>query len=214
MRGSWVEQLIAIASPALGSTDARFPQELLDRWGARAAELAALLKQKNGLLAFESALHLFPIGPVTSGYSLEAWNSPTLWREGYEDAAQDALFFAEDIFGEQFCIRGARIWRFNPETGDSEELAPTLEQWAQRLLEDYNLETGYALAHEWQNQYGALPLGKRLLPKIPFVAGGKYAVENLYATDAVTGMRFRADLARQIRNLPDGTQIRFQITED
>lgn len=214
MRGSRLAQLITIASPALGSPDSCLPQALLDQGGPRGAELATLLAQKNGFLAFEGALHVFPTGPVLTGYNLEQWNSETLWRAAYADVVQDMIFFAEDLFGEQFCIHGTSIWRFNPETGDRKELAPTVEYWAQRMLKDYQRETGYALAHEWQTRYGPLPLGQRLLPKIPFVAGGAYAIENLYATDGVTGMRVRADLARQIRHLPDGTIIRFQITDD
>ncbi|MGD9644213.1 MAG: hypothetical protein AB7U73_00785 [Pirellulales bacterium] len=41
--------------------------------------------------------------------------------------------------------------------------------------------------------------------------GGDYVLENLYALDDVKGMRFRASIANQIRDLPDGTKIRFRI---
>ena len=46
-----------------------------------------------------------------------------------------------------------------------------------------------------------------LLPKIPFVFGGKYEIENLYPVDDLKGMLFRASIAKQIRGLPDGCQI-------
>jgi hypothetical protein len=38
-------------------------------------------------------------------------------------------------------------------------------------------------------------------------------MENLYAVDAIEGMRFKADVARQIKDLPDGTRVQFRITE-
>lgn len=212
--GAHLDKLVSIASAQLGRVGAPLPAELLGQAGSHAAGLRALLGQKNGFMAFESALHVFPAGSTPNGYSIEQWNAPSLWRAAYGDAAADGLFFAEDIFGEQFCLRSSSIWRFNPETGDSEELAATLEEWAARLLQDYDGETGYPLAHAWQERHGPLPLDRRLLPKIPFVAGGKYALENLYAAEAVEGMKFRAELARQIRNLPDGTPIRFEITDD
>jgi hypothetical protein len=99
--------------------------------------------------------------------------------------------------------------RFNPETGNIEVVATSLEGWAERILADYTVETGWPLAHEWQRRYGPLPVQERLIPKIPFVLGGAYDTDNLYAIDAVKGMRFRADIARQIRDLPDGTQVKL-----
>jgi hypothetical protein len=43
--------------------------------------------------------------------------------------------------------------------------------------------------------------------------GGEFAVENLYAADALELMRFRGLLARQIRDLPDGAHVTLKVTE-
>jgi hypothetical protein len=51
------------------------------------------------------------------------------------------------------------------------------------------------------------------MPKIPFFLGGSYSMENLWAGDAVEGMRFKADLAIQTKNLPDGSQVRIVLSE-
>jgi hypothetical protein len=53
-------------------------------------------------------------------------------------------------------------------------------------------------------------VGKRLLPKIPFILGGRYESSNLYAVDAVTGMCYRGELWQQLRDLPDGSQVRLK----
>jgi hypothetical protein len=90
-------------------------------------------------------------------------------------------------------------------------LARDIEGWARAILNDYQMLTGYSLAHEWQMRHGKLPVGKRLLPKMPFVSGGDFSIDNLYLSDAVEGMQFRAALAKQIRDMPDGTQISFKI---
>jgi hypothetical protein len=58
---------------------------------------------------------------------------------------------------------------------------------------------------------GSLPMNKRLLPKIPFVVGGDFAVENLYLVDSVQGMKVRANVAQQINNLPDGVKINIRV---
>jgi hypothetical protein len=51
------------------------------------------------------------------------------------------------------------------------------------------------------------------MPKIPFVLGGKYSLDNLYALAAVSGMKTRGNIARQIKDLPDGSRVEFRIIE-
>jgi hypothetical protein len=53
----------------------------------------------------------------------------------------------------------------------------------------------------------------RLIPKQPFVVGGDFKLDNLSAIEAERGMLLRANLATQIRDLPDGTKITFKITD-
>ncbi len=81
------------------------------------------------------------------------------------------------------------------------------------ILQDYDFHTGFSLAHTWQKDHAPLPAGNRLLPKMPFVVGGEYKGDNLYSSKDVQGMRFSAKLANQIRDIPDGTNITFKITE-
>ncbi len=176
-------------------------------------DLLALLKQRNGFYGFENALHVFPVGQSPSPYDLTTWNSEGLWRTEYGNATQDLLFFAEDVFGGQFALKGDHVYRFDPETGDNEHHSDSLEEWAGRLLEDYNFETGHSLAHDWQLQHGPLQLGYRLVPKLPFVMGGSFVVSNLYECEAAEGMRFRATIAKQIRNITDGTRVRLKVMD-
>ena len=142
---------------------------------------------------------------------LETWNSEQLWRECYGTLAENCLFFAEDIFGVQFCILNDKICSFEPETGDIKEISDSLDFWAKYILEDYKVLTGYPIAHLWQKQYRSIPINTRLVPKIPFVCGGKFEIDNLYLIDATEGMKFRASIAQQIQNSPDGTNISIKI---
>jgi hypothetical protein len=81
------------------------------------------------------------------------------------------------------------------------------------ILDDYEVLTGYPLAAEWQALNGRLPARQRLVPKVPFVAGGEFEIGNLYALDSVEGMCLRASLAVQIRDLPDGAKFRFTVRD-
>ncbi|MCF5145083.1 SMI1/KNR4 family protein [Pseudomonas sp. PA-6-1D] len=170
-----------------------------------------MLERCNGFYALESALHVFSTRSSQHEISIFDWNENSLWRDGYDGLVDGCLFFAEDIFGGQFCIKNNKIYTFDPETGSLEFLAQDIEEWAQLLVSDYEVLTGYPLAHRWQKKNGQLAAGKRLLPKIPFVLGGGFVLDNLYSIDAVKGMKLRADIARQIKDLPDGAQIKLRL---
>ena len=176
-------------------------------------QLSDLLIKRNGFYALEGALHVFHSGCQTTQPSIEEWNLDDSWKASYEGSAEGYVFFAEDIFGEQFALGKDRVYRFDPETAGLEEVAENLEAWASRILERYEHETGYPLARDWNQQNGALLPGHRLLPKIPFILGGAYDLSNLYALDAIKGMKFRGDMWQQLRDLPPGTRVNLQIIE-
>ena len=185
------------------------PLQSLATRGPRHRELHEFLLIANGLYCFESALHVLPSGGEQM--TLVRWNASDLWRDAYDDLAVDCLFFAEDVFGNQFAIHHDHIVTFDAEIGAMEEIAPTIEDWADRVLSEHEYLSGFPLAHAWQERNGAIPPGSRLVPKIPFVLGGEFAVENLHVLDAVKGMRWRGDLAVQIRDLPDGATIELKV---
>lgn len=204
---SSLEKLLAVAGvsegPLLG--DARLADESL-------RPLAPILGSKNGFYAFESALQVYAVD-IPGDLSLERWNSPDLWRGRYSDVDEGWVFFGQDIFGEQFFLAGDVVGKFNPETGDVEQFAVNLEDWAKNILDDYEVTTGHPLEHAWQVAHGGLRRGDRLVPKIPFVAGGQYSLGNLHACESLRSMYLRADLARQIRDLPDGAQFVYKVVD-
>lgn len=205
-----IEKLLLIGSEPLSAKPDVMPESL--NGYALGSELFSMLQQKNGFYAFESALHVFPVRcDSTDEMDLETWNSDTLWRNGYQGLTQGLLFFAEDILQDQFCISHQGVMRFKSETGEVVFMADSLEKWAEVLLSNYRFETGWPFAHDWQKRHGALPHGKRLMPKTPFVLGGEYSVSNLWAGDPLEGMRFKADLAMQVRDLRDGSKVRLRV---
>lgn len=208
-----LEKLLSISSAPLGLGMVETSVIPTDDFGALGRELQALLQNKNGFYAFESALHLFPAAQSQEHMMLERWNASDLWRYEYGPLAERALFFAEDAFGNQFCIHHERVCSFDAETGELNELGANLETWARALLNDYAFLTGYPLMHQWQSKNGALPAGMRLMPKVPFVLGGEYALNNLYPLEAARGMKSRGNLARQLKDLPDGARIEFRVVE-
>lgn len=204
-----VDELLALAGPEPGAGLVELPSQESEV----EVDLAAMLSRVNGVYAFESALHVLPSDDSADEIGLRRWNREDLWREQYGPLAVGHLFFAEDAFGVQFSIRDGHVFTFDPETGTAEPMASGLEEWADLLLRDHESLTGFPLMHEWQRRHGRLPPGKRLIPKQPFVLGGEYAIENLYSLDSVEAMRFRAEIARQIEDLPEGAAVTLGVVE-
>lgn len=215
--GPAIGKLLAIAGPPLLNADVDLDQHMdrgtLVAAGRHSAAITDLLKSRNGFFAFEGALRVYPPRSVPISYGLDEWNGPTLWRSEYSDLASGCFFFAEDAFGGQFCIAENAFWSFDPETGKRLHVAESLEEWASAILEDFEVLTGYKLIHEWQAIHGRLPGRQRLMPRVPFVAGGEFEISNLVAVDAASAMRVRGAIARQIRDLPDGAQIKIEISD-
>ncbi|MBZ5709636.1 SMI1/KNR4 family protein [Nannocystis pusilla] len=210
---SSLEQLLEQAEEVLA------PQPpYLDPWvqrhaGNRLGELEDLYLRKNGWLAFNRALRVFSASRSPDDLNLNRWNDPRLWRDTYGDLAEGVLFFADDIFGGQFCIKDSKIYAFDPETAALEWLADDLEGWATVILDDSDYWTGRPLGAAWQEKNGVLEPTQRLIPTLLFTLQGEYTVDNLTAKDAVTGMQIRGPIAQEIHGLPDGTRIRFVITD-
>ena len=205
-----VKKLLSIASAPLAPEPIAMP-ELLDAYTS-GPEIFLMLREKNGFYAFEAALHVFPI-TGNPGSRLEGWNADSLWRKKYKDLADGLLFFGEDILQDQFCLsaKQAGILRFHAETGNTTVLADSVEEWARLILSNDATETGWPFVDQWQAKNGPLPIGKRLMPKIPFSLGGEYKVENLWAGDPLQGMRLKADLAMQTRHLPERANVRLNV---
>lgn len=208
-----LDKLLSNASSSLSEQEPALTDQLRRLPGSLADDLLKMLRKRNGFYALESALHVFPSHSGRQEIGLDEWNEDALWRNEFKGMADGCLFFAEDLFGGQFCIKYGRVYTFDPETGAVDYLADDIEGWAKVILNDYDVLTGYPLAHQWQERHGRLPAKKHLLPKIPFVAGGEFELDNLYLVDAVEGMKFRAGIANQIKDLPDGAHIKFNVVD-
>jgi hypothetical protein len=204
-------KLLSIGGPAIRPDPSREDFSEFNINGLFGNQLREFLQQRNGFYACESALHVFPASVGGSILGVQQWNSSKLWRYEYGDLGRDAFFFAEDAFGNQFCFSKGQVCLFDAETGELSKVAADLEGWAGAILKDYRILTGHPLMHDWQVENGAIPQGKRLMPKIPFVLGGKYSLDNIYALDSVSAMKSRGNLALQLRDLPDGTKVEFRV---
>ena len=170
-----------------------------------------LLRSKNGFYAYESALLVRPLSAQSNVLGVIEWNSADGWKGEYNLDLSAHLFFAENIFGEQFSFTSDGIFYFEPETAKLERIAANLGAWAALIAADPSLHLGHALARKWQSINGPLQPGERLGPKTPFVLGGEFVPDNLARMRDTALMSFRAQLANQIADLPDGAEVRIDL---
>jgi len=198
-------KLISLGKAIAKSTDIGVQETLPQK-------LYQFLLHSNGLFAFESALMVRPLVNEGGIHSVFDWNDQKLWKSRYGDEqTQNTLFFAEDAFGCQFGFFENGVYSFDPETGEFDLICKDFIEWCDLIVSEYKQYTGYQLIHEWQKVNGSITFGHRLCPKLPFVLGGQYEIDNLYSTPALDGMLLRASVATQIRDLPDGSSIKIEI---
>jgi hypothetical protein len=123
------------------------------------------------------------------------------------------VFFAEDLFGLQFGTEGESVFSFNPESAQTVKMSESLTEWGDKVVSGYSYMTGYPLAHEWQVCNGRLPVGHRLIPKIPFVAGGPFDVQNLVLVESGAAMRYWGEFACAVAHVRDGEQFKLDVSK-
>ena len=129
---------------------------------------------------------------------------------------------AEEIIGENdfghliVKDKQGKYWRISPEELSCEVLARNRRELDALSVDQNFLHDWYmrALVKQAQEQLGPLVSGRKYCLKIPTIFGvGEYAGENLATLSLIELIRVSGDLARQIKDLPDGTPVRLKIVE-
>ena len=202
-----LEKLIeTCCGPAL--CESKFPQtqSIVDQ--SHWSELLSLLSKRNGFYAYESALLVLPAESCEGTLNVVEWNRFETWKSSYlyHDLTK-VICFGLNIFGDQFCFDSEGFGRLDAETAEIERLGDNLEEWAETIMAEPDYYLGWSIGREWQKRNGPLGSNMRLVPKIPFILGGKFEVDNLYCLDAMKSMQMRGEICTQLHEHPDGSTI-------
>ena len=107
------------------------------------------------------------------------------------------------------------FWRICPEELACEVVARNaVEYEALWVSEDFQLDWQMArLADVAQANLGVVGQGRCYCLKVPGVLGGAYDAANLGTIDLGKLIAFSGDVARQVKDVPDGQAIKFEWTE-
>lgn len=108
-----------------------------------------------------------------------------------------------------------KYWRLCPEDVYCEVIAQNREELDklssdQEFLEDWYMQ---ALVEKAQEHLGLLTEGQKYCLVTPGVLGGEYAISNIKTVPLIELIRFSGDLANQIKDLPDGAQIKLKVVD-
>jgi hypothetical protein len=111
-------------------------------------------------------------------------------------------------------VRG-QYWRLMPEECCCEVIAenrPALDALTadQEFQEDWDMTELVDMAKE---SLGPLTEGRKYCLKVPGLLGGEYDVENFGTAPLVELIRMSGDIAKQVEELPPGTQVTLKIAE-
>lgn len=170
-----------------------------------------LLSAHNGLTAFDGALRIFGTQAERLP-SLEQWNRPDTWRSAYRELAKgNLIFFAEDAFGNQFAFDNGGVIYFNAEIGQATPFASSFSEWLSIILDDPADTLQLLLYKSWLRNGASLEPSEHLCPTYPFVVRANPPLHELYPANGIEDMRHKGNFAYQIKDLPDGAQIKIKV---
>ena len=108
-----------------------------------------------------------------------------------------------------------KYWRLCPEDVYCEVIATNREELDrlsedQEFLEDWNMKL---LVDQAKENLGQLGKGIKYCLVIPGALGGEYAIQNIKTAPLIELVRFSGDVAKQIKDLPDGEQIQLKVVD-
>jgi hypothetical protein len=186
--------------------------EILDRVPSA---LAGVLQQVNGFIQFGGGLHVRGACRQPTWHSLrEAWLGDKAFHCLYPAVVRsDDVPFAEDCMGDQFLLRGEIVWRLSAETGDAAPLNMSLGEFLQEAQVNPVEFLSLNPLVQFQNEGGHIEPGQLLNAYPPFCFAESGAGVSLKAVPAGEQRRYLSDLAKQIREVPDGGQVKIRTVK-
>lgn len=171
-----------------------------------------LLERTNGYVAYHGGLHVRGACLEPLWHSLRAaWFGDAALHRLYPAVQETDIPFAEDAMGDQFLIREDVVYRLFSETGEVESLGLDLYEFDQSARADPVEYLALAPLEQYRAEGGELKPGQLLSVFPPLIVKQDKAAPSYRAIDALERRRWLASLAEQLRGLPDGAQVRFQV---
>lgn len=176
-------------------------------------DLRTLLTQINGFIQFSGGLHIRGASTEPDWHSLRAaWDGKNAFWRHYTTILKTDVPFGQDALGDQFFLRDSRVVRLSSESDETEDLNLPLFGFMRSAQTD---PIDFLALHPLQNHLncgGTLEPGQLLSVTPPFVVDSGENGHSYRAVSTNERVNFLAKLAEQIRDIPDGMPIKFEVT--
>ena len=108
-----------------------------------------------------------------------------------------------------------KFWRLCPEDVYCEIIADSVDDYDNLIgdsefIKDWNMSV---MVEDAMDRLGPLAEGDKYYMVIPGVVDGEYGGSNIKMAPLAKIIKFSGDLGRQIKDLPDGAEIKFKIMD-
>jgi hypothetical protein len=171
-----------------------------------------LLNHINGFVMFDGGLHVRGAVLSPDWHSLRnIWSGDLVLHRLYPALRETDVPFAQDCLGDQFILRDEVVHRLSAETGELESLGMSLDTF---LGKAQGNPVEFLSLHpllQFMAEGGRLEPGQLLNAYPPFCMKESGKGVSLKAVPVFEQLRFLADFAKQIVELPEGAEIRIKV---
>lgn len=170
-----------------------------------------LIARANGFITRNRIFRVFGTEGDEIVPSIQEWNNSE-WKLEYGNKTHNLLFFAEDIFGNQYALQThdekVSLVRFQCEGGEVE----TVSGGVKALIDAFISPETSALL-DWALVKTAFQRGlspnpnEHLAFELPLIAGGDYSIDNITVESTELHLGTLSQLSRELQNYPAGVRI-------
>ena len=166
--------------------------------------LFEVLREINGFILHRGALHVRGACTSPPWHSLRhAWLSENAMYRLYHSVTPQDIPFAQDLFGDQFLLRDGAVSANSRQTAELERMADDLDEFWNGIETDFSAYLNV--------NAGELNPGELVLAYPPFCVEESEANIDFSKIPAFECIQFHANLARQLKDVPEGAKIKFNI---
>ena len=176
------------------------------------SDLIEVLWQVNGFVAYAGGLHVRGMVEEPSWHSLDRyWSGEMALHEVFRDVQPYDVPFGQDFLGNQFLLRDSRVFRLRADTGELKPLDLDLAHFLEACREDPVEFLSLHLLAEFHQEHGMLEPGNLVHTMPPLALRQEDAKIAMRAVPADNAVSFLASFARQIQDLPEGTEVNLRL---
>ena len=175
-------------------------------------EYRELLARANGYVAYHGGLHVRGACLAPEWHSLRAaWDGKRALHRLWPTVSRDDVPFAQDALGDQYLLRRGQVQRLAAETGELESLGVDLVGFDAAVRANPIEYLNLAPLEAFRAEGGVVQPGQLLSVYPPYCVDSADTRRSFRAIAAADRLGFLSSLAAQLRDLPEGTAVRFAI---